>query len=49
VLDPVVARPLLDSIDMITSIRPLDRVLIVPMVFSLARIRAALAMRVKDV
>jgi site-specific recombinase XerD len=49
VLDPVEARQLLDSIDVSTPIGLRDRALIGLMVFSFARIGAALAMRVEDV
>ena len=49
VLDPAEARALLDSIDVSTSIGLRDRALIALMVFSFARIGAALAMRVEDV
>jgi integrase len=48
-LDPVEARQLLDSIDVRTPIGLRDRALIGLMVFSFARIGAALAMRVEDV
>jgi len=49
VLDPAEARALLDSIDATTSVGLRDRALIALMVFSFARIGAALAMRVEDV
>jgi site-specific recombinase XerD len=49
VLDPAEARQLLDSIDVTTPIGLRDRALIALMVFSFARIGAALAMRVNDV
>ena len=49
VLDPTEARALLDSIDVSTPIGLRDRALIALMVFSFARIGAALAMRVEDV
>ena len=49
VLDPAEARQLLDSIDVSTPIGLRDRALIGLMVFSFARIGAALAMRVEDV
>jgi site-specific recombinase XerD len=49
VLDPAEARTLIDSIDVTTSIGLRDRALIGLMVFSFARIGAALAMRVEDV
>ncbi|KVQ69934.1 tyrosine-type recombinase/integrase [Burkholderia territorii] len=49
VLDPTEARQLLDSIDVSTPIGLRDRALIALMVFSFARIGAALAMRVDDV
>src|ERR1700675_4717276 len=49
VLDPVEARQLLDSIDVTTPIGLRDRALIGLMVFSFARVGAALAMRVEDV
>lgn len=49
VLDPAEARQLLDSIDVSTPIGLRDRALIALMVFSFARIGAALAMRVEDV
>ena len=48
-LDPAEARALLDSIDTNTPIGLRDRALIALMVYSLARIGAALAMRVEDV
>ncbi|RYD17854.1 MAG: integrase, partial [Lysobacteraceae bacterium] len=49
VLDPQEARTLLDSIDVTTSAGLRDRALIGLMVYSFARIGAALAMRVEDV
>ena len=49
VLDPTEARHLLDSIDVSTPIGLRDRALIALMVFSFARIGAALGMRVEDV
>ncbi|WP_408480020.1 tyrosine-type recombinase/integrase [Paraburkholderia sp. RL17-383-BIF-A] len=49
VLDASEARQLLDSIDVTTPIGLRDRALIALMVFSFARIGAALAMRVEDV
>ncbi|BCZ85719.1 integrase (plasmid) [Paraburkholderia terrae] len=49
VLDPVEARQLLDRIDVTTPIGLRDRALIALMVFSFARVGAALAMRVEDV
>uniref|UniRef100_UPI003B8A96E7 tyrosine-type recombinase/integrase n=1 Tax=Burkholderia arboris TaxID=488730 RepID=UPI003B8A96E7 len=49
VLDATEARQLLDSIDVKTPIGLRDRALIALMVFSFARIGAALAMRVEDV
>jgi len=49
VLDTVEARQLLDSIDVSTPIGLRDRALIGLMVFSFARVGAALAMRVEDV
>ena len=49
VLDPAEARQLLDSIDVGTPIGLRDRALIGLMVFSFARVGAALAMRVEDV
>ena len=49
VLDPAEARALLDSIDVSTPIELRDRALIALMVFSFARVGAALAMRVEDV
>jgi site-specific recombinase XerD len=49
VLDTSEARQLLDSIDVSTPIGLRDRALIALMVFSFARIGAALAMRVEDV
>lgn len=49
VLDATEARQLLDSIDVTTPIGLRDRALIALMVFSFARIGAALAMRVDDV
>ena len=49
VLDPSEARQLLDSIDVSTHAGLRDRALIALMVFSFARIGAALAMKVEDV
>ncbi|WP_250530488.1 tyrosine-type recombinase/integrase [Caballeronia sp. ATUFL_F1_KS4A] len=49
VLDTSEARQLLDSIDVSTPIGLRDRALIALMVFSFARVGAALAMRVEDV
>ncbi len=49
VLDPAEARQLLDSVDVSTPIGLRDRALIGLMVFSFARIGAALGMRVEDV
>ena len=49
VLDPAEARTLLDSIDATTPIGLRDRALIALMVYSFARIGAALAMKVEDV
>ncbi|MGP5486378.1 tyrosine-type recombinase/integrase [Pseudomonas helleri] len=49
VLDPYEARQLLDSLDISTPAGLRDRALIALMVFSFARIGAALAMRVEDV
>jgi integrase len=49
VLDPAEARQLLDAIDVSTPIGLRDRALIGLMVYSFARIGAALAMRVDDV
>ena len=49
VLDATEARQLLDSIDVSTPIGLRDRALIGLMVFSFARVGAALAMRVEDV
>lgn len=49
VLDAAEARQLLDSIDVSTPIGLRDRALIALMVYSFARIGAALAMRVEDV
>jgi site-specific recombinase XerD len=49
VLDAAEARQLLDSIDVTTPAGLRDRALIALMVFSFARIGAALAMRVEDV
>jgi integrase/recombinase XerC len=48
-LEPVEARKLLDSIDIATPIGLRDRALIALMVYSFARVGAALAMRVEDV
>ena len=49
VLEPAEARALLDSIDVTTHAGLRDRALIALMVFSFARIGAALAMKVEDV
>ena len=49
VLEPVEARALLDSIDVTTPIRLRDRALIGLMVYSFARIGAALSMKVEDI
>jgi integrase/recombinase XerC len=49
VLDPSEARQLLDSIDVTTPVGLRDRALIGLMVYSFARIGAALAMKVEDV
>ncbi len=49
VLDPSEARQLLDSIDVSTHAGLRDRALIALMIFTFARIGAALAMRVEDV
>lgn len=49
VLDPSEARQILDSIDVSTPAGLRDRALIALMVFSFARIGAALAMKVEDV
>ena len=49
VLDPKEARALLDAIDVTTPVGLRDRALIGLMVYSFARIGAALAMRVEDV
>src|ERR1700758_1932886 len=49
VLDPSEARALLDSIDVTTPAGLRDRALISLMVYSFARIGAALAMKVEDV
>ena len=49
VLDPAEARQLIDAIDVTTPIGLRDRALIGLMVYSFARIGAALAMRVDDV
>lgn len=49
VLDAIEARRLLDSIDVTTPIGLRDRALIALMVYSFARVGAALAMRVEDV
>ncbi len=49
VLDPTKARQLLDSIDIGTPIGLRDRALIGLMIYSFARVGAALAMRVEDV
>jgi site-specific recombinase XerD len=49
VLEPAEARALLDSIDMSTPAGLRDRALIALMVYSFARVGAALAMKVEDV
>ena len=49
VLDPLEARRLLDAIDVSTPIGLRDRALIGLMVYSFARVGAALQMRVEDV
>jgi site-specific recombinase XerD len=49
VLDPVEARQLLDAIDISTPVGLRDRALIGLMVFSFARVGAALGMKVEDV
>lgn len=49
VLEPVEARALLDSIDVTTQVGLRDRALIALMVYSFARIGAALGMKVEDV
>ncbi|MEK4035847.1 tyrosine-type recombinase/integrase [Methylocystis sp. IM2] len=49
VLDPSEARALLDSIDVTTPVGLRDRALIGLMVYSFARVGAALAMKVEDV
>jgi site-specific recombinase XerC len=49
VLDPIEARALLDSIDVATHVGLRDRALIGLMVYSFARIGAALGMTVEDV
>jgi site-specific recombinase XerD len=49
ILDPLEARALLDSIDVETVVGLRDRALIGLMVYSFARVGAALAMRVEDV
>lgn len=49
VLDPQEARELLDSIDVTTTVGLRDRALIALMVYSFARVGAALAMKVEDV
>jgi site-specific recombinase XerD len=49
VLDPAEARALLDSIDLTAPAGLRDRALIALMVYSFARVGAALAMRVEDV
>ena len=49
VLDPVEARQLIDSIDVSTPIGLRDRALIGLMVYSFARIGAAVGMKVEDV
>ena len=48
-LEPKEARKLLDSIDTGTPIGLRDRALLALMVYSFARVGAALAMRVEDV
>ncbi len=48
VLDPAEARALLDSIDISTPVGLRDRALIALMVFSFARVGAALGMKVED-
>ena len=48
-LDPAEARQLLDSIDATTPAGLRDRALIALMVYSFARVGAALAMKVEDV
>lgn len=48
VLDPVEARTLLDSIDISTPVGLRDRALIALMVYSFARVGAALGMKVED-
>ncbi len=49
VLDPAEARMLLDSIDTSTSIGLRDRALIALMVYSFARVGAALSMKIEDI
>jgi site-specific recombinase XerD len=49
VLDPAEARAVLDSIDVMTPAGLRDRALIALMVYSFARVGAALAMKVEDV
>jgi site-specific recombinase XerC len=49
VLDPTEARTLLDSIDVTTPAGLRDRALTGLMVYSFARVGAALAMKVEDV
>ncbi|GLI96105.1 tyrosine-type recombinase/integrase [Methylocystis echinoides] len=49
VLDPEEARTLLDNIDVTTTVGLRDRALIALMVYSFARVGAALAMKVEDV
>jgi len=49
VLDPIEARQLLDAIDISTPVGLRDRALIGLMVFSFARVGAALGMKVEDV
>lgn len=49
VLDPAEARTLLDSIDISTPVGLRDRALIALMVYSFARIGAALGMKIEDV
>jgi len=49
VLEPSEARHLLDAIDITTVIGLRDRALIWPMVYSFARVGAAIRMQVEDV
>lgn len=49
VLDPSEARALIDSIDVLTTVRLRDRALIALLVYSFARVGAALAMKAEDV